>query len=40
MKSVGMAVLGHRVLLTYEAEAEDLKAEDLLRRIFDKVKTP
>ena len=40
VKSVGMAVLGHRVLLTYEAEAEDLKAEDLLRRIFDKVKTP
>lgn len=40
VKSVGMAVLGHRVLLTYEAEAEDLKAEDLLRRVFDKVKTP
>ena len=40
VKSVGMAVLRHRVLLTYEAEAEELVVEDLLRRIFEKVKTP
>ena len=40
VKAVGMAVLRHRVVLNYEAEAEDLAVEDLLRRIFQKVKTP
>ncbi len=40
VKAVGLPVLRHRVLLTYEAEAEDLVVEDLLRRIFEKVKTP
>jgi MoxR-like ATPase len=35
-----MDVLRHRVVLTYEAEAENLEPEDLIQRIFDTVKVP
>jgi len=40
VKAVGPDVLRHRVLLTYEAEAEDLVSEDLIKRLFERVKTP
>jgi len=40
VKAVGNEVLRHRVLETYEAEAEGLKSEDLLARIFDHVPVP
>src|SRR5205809_2404720 len=40
VKSIGQDVLRHRVLITYEAEAEDLTAEHLLQRIFDHLKVP
>jgi MoxR-like ATPase len=40
VKAVGMAVLRHRVIPTYEAEAEDKTSEDLLRTIFDHVPVP
>jgi MoxR-like ATPase len=33
-------VLRHRLLVSYEAEAEELKAEDLLTRILDKLPVP
>lgn len=40
IKSVGMDVLRHRVIATYEAEAEDLTSEDIIQRIFDEVPVP
>jgi MoxR-like ATPase len=40
IKSVGLDVLRHRVSLTYEAEAENVAAEDIVRRIFEHVEVP
>jgi MoxR-like ATPase len=40
VKSIGPDVLRHRVTVTYEAEAEDITSETLLRRIFDSLKVP
>ena len=40
VKSIGMDVLRHRVLITYEAEAADMTAEDLLQQIFDGLPVP
>ncbi len=40
VKSIGMDVLRHRVIITYEAEAEDMTAEQILQRIFDCVEIP
>ena len=40
VKSIGYDVLRHRVSVTYEAEAEDITAEQLLKRIFDHLKVP
>ncbi|MFH1996714.1 MAG: AAA family ATPase [Candidatus Omnitrophota bacterium] len=40
VKSIGMDVLRHRVIITYEAEAEDKTSEDVIKRIFDEVEVP
>lgn len=40
VKSIGMDVLRHRVLITYEAEAEEITAEDLIQRIFEYLPVP
>ncbi len=40
VKAIGMDVLRHRVILTYEAEAENITAEDIIRRVFDNVEVP
>ena len=40
VKAVGMPVLRHRVITTYEAEAEELTSEDILKQIFDHVPVP
>jgi len=40
VKAIGHAVLRHRVLTTYEAEAEGLTSEDVLRQVFDTVPVP
>jgi MoxR-like ATPase len=40
VKAIGMDVMRHRVLLTYEAEAEDVRAENVVQRVFDKVEVP
>lgn len=40
VKSIGMDVLRHRVIVSYEAEAEELTSEDLVTRIFDSVEVP
>ncbi|MBN1308922.1 MAG: AAA family ATPase [Chitinispirillaceae bacterium] len=40
VKSIGMDVLRHRIITTYEAEAENISAEDIVRKIFDSVEVP
>jgi MoxR-like ATPase len=40
IKAVGMDVLRHRIILTYEAEAEGLTTESVISRIFDAVQVP
>ena len=40
IKAVGMDVLRHRLILTYEAEAEELTTESIISRIFDAVQVP
>ncbi|HSG27592.1 MAG TPA: MoxR family ATPase [Candidatus Krumholzibacterium sp.] len=40
VKSIGMDVLRHRVIITYEAEAEEMTSEDVVTAIFDNVAVP
>ena len=40
VKAIGLDVLRHRVLVTYEAEAEEIDAEEIARQIFDHVEVP
>ena len=40
VKSVAMDILRHRVILTYEAEAEEMQPEDAVQRILDGIKVP
>ncbi len=40
VKSIGMDVLRHRVIVTYEAEAEELSPEDVLKKVFDGIRVP
>ena len=40
VKSVVYDVLRHRILLSYEAEAEDITSEDLITQILEKVNLP
>jgi MoxR-like ATPase len=40
IKAVGMDVLRHRIILTYEAEAEEVTAESVIARIFDAIQVP
>jgi MoxR-like ATPase len=40
VKAIGYDVLRHRVILTYEAEAEEVTSEEIIRRVFDAVEVP
>lgn len=40
VKSIGLDVLRHRVIVTYEAEAEDTTSEQVIQRIFDRIEVP
>ncbi len=40
VKSIGMDVLRHRVILTYEAEAEEMTSEKVIQNIFDNIEVP
>ncbi len=40
VKSIGMDVLRHRVIITYEAEAEEMTAEKIIQNIFDNIEVP
>lgn len=40
IKAVGVDVLRHRVILTYEAEAEEITSETVIRKLFERVEVP
>jgi MoxR-like ATPase len=40
IKSIAMDVMRHRILLTYEAESQDLSADDVLLKVLDSVDVP
>jgi MoxR-like ATPase len=40
VKSIGPDVLRHRVIVSYEAEAEEKTSDDILKRIFEEIEVP
>lgn len=40
IKSIAPDILRHRIILSYEAEAEDVTTEDIIARVFDSVEVP
>ena len=40
VKQVAMDILRHRIIVTYEAEAENMTSEDIIRQILDTVPVP
>jgi len=40
VKTIGMDVLRHRLIVTYEAEAEELTSEDIIKKIFETIPVP
>ena len=40
IKAIGKDVLRHRIILTYEAEAEQITQEDIVNRLFDEIEVP
>jgi len=40
IKTVGLDILRHRVILSYEAEAEDLTSDDIINKIFENIEVP
>ena len=40
IKTVGLDILRHRVILSYEAEAEDLSSDDIINKIFENIEVP
>lgn len=40
IKMIGMDVLRHRVMISYEAEAEGITSEDLVQEVFDRIAIP
>ncbi len=40
VRAIGLDVLRHRVILTYEAEAEEVTAEDVVRKVLNRIEVP
>ena len=40
VKAIALDVLRHRVVITYEAEAEEITSEDVIRRVFEHIPVP
>ena len=40
VRAVGKSILRHRIILSYEAEAEEITTEDIIQRIYESVPTP
>ncbi len=40
VKSIGLDVLRHRVIISYEAEAEEMTSDDVVQKVFDEIEVP
>jgi MoxR-like ATPase len=40
VKSIALDVLRHRIIISYEAEAEELTSEDLIGKILSEIPVP
>lgn len=40
VKAIGHDVLRHRIMVTYEAEAEEISSDDIVTKLFDAVEVP
>ena len=40
VKAIGKDILRHRIILTYEAEAEQITQEDIVNKLFDEIEVP
>jgi len=40
VRSIGMDVMRHRIILSYEAEAENMSPEDVIRKVLNRVEVP
>ncbi|MEW6096083.1 MAG: MoxR family ATPase [bacterium] len=40
VRAIAMDVLRHRIIVTYEAEAEEITPEDIVRKILNKIEVP
>ena len=40
VREVGKAILRHRIITTYEAEAEEVSTENIIQRIYESIATP
>ncbi len=40
VRAIGMDVMRHRIILSYEAEAEDVGTEDVIRKVLNRVEVP
>ena len=40
IKSMGPDILRHRIIINYEAEAEEITADDIIRKIFEGIEIP
>lgn len=40
VRYIGADVLRHRIILTYEAEAEEITSEEIIKRLFDTIEVP
>ncbi len=40
VKSIGSDVLRHRIIVSYEAEAEELTSDDIIAKVFDNIEVP
>ncbi len=40
VRAIGLDVMRHRVILTYEAEAEEVTAEDVVRKVLNRIEVP
>ncbi len=40
VRYIGTDILRHRIILTYEAEAEEITSDDIVQRLFDTIEVP
>ncbi len=40
VRYIGSDILRHRIILTYEAEAEEITSDDIVQRLFDTIEVP